>query len=332
MAKTVKKQDTQETKDTLQEKISALEKKFGVGVVIQGKDIKEELEVVPSGSLLLDLANNLGGTPVGKLIEVLGMESSGKSTLCLHAIAGFQKLEGRCVLVDFEQSFDRTYAEKLKIDVDKLLIIQPSCLEDGYNIAEELIRTGDIRLVIFDSHTAGMPKKVVDGEVGEVTIGLQARVNSQGLGKVKPLLKQNRCTLIAISQIRQNVGGYGDPNQSTGGLAYKFYSDIRYKVSKQVDKGKETNMTTIEVIKNKCAAPFGKAEGIHIIWGEGICRLQEIIDLAVEYKLLTKSGGWYKQGEQSLANGDEQMRKFLNDNPELCADIECKLMEKLKQE
>lgn len=327
MAK-IKNENTE--KDILQEKLNALEKRFGAGVVIHGRDTHEELEVVPSGSLLLDLANNLGGTPVGKLIELMGMESSGKSTISLHAIAGFQKLDGVCVLVDFEQSFDAVYAAALGVCVDDLLIIQPSCLEDGYNITEELIKTGKIRLVVIDSHTAGMPKKVVDGEVGEVTIGLQARINSQGVGKLKPLLKSNRCTIIAISQIRQNIGAYGDPNISTGGLSYKFYSDLRYKVSKSIDKDKESNKTTIEVIKNKCAAPYGKAENIYIDWGTGINRQKEIIDLAVEYKLIDKSGGWYKKEGVTIANGDDQLKKFMEENPEWAIDLEIKVMEKIK--
>lgn len=322
---------TEQEKDILAEKLKALEKKFGAGTIIMGRDTKEELEVVDSGSLTLNLATNIGGLPVGKLIELLGMESSGKSTLTLHAIANFQKLEGKCVLVDYEQSFDRTYATALGVDMDKLIIIQPECMEDGYNMTEELIKTGDIRLVVHDSHTAAMPKKVVDGEVGDVTIGLQARLNSQGLGKIKPLLRDNRCTLMGISQIRQNVGGYGDPNQSTGGLAWKFYSDMRMKVNKSVDKENEGNKTTVEIIKNKCSAPFGKAEFV-IDWGKGISRMMEIISLAQDLKFITRSGAWYTlPNVEKSVQGEQGVLQFLTDNPKYATEIERQVLEKLKE-
>ena len=328
MAKTAA---TEQEKDILAEKLKALEKKFGVGTIIMGKDTREELEVVDSGSLTLNLATNIGGLPVGKLIELLGMESSGKSTLTLHAISNFQKLEGKCVLVDYEQSFDRAYATALGVDMDKLIIIQPECMEDGYNMTEELIKTGNIRLVIHDSHTAAMPRKVVDGEVGDVTIGLQARLNSQGLGKIKPLLRDNRCTMMGISQIRQNVGGYGDPNQSTGGLAWKFYSDMRMKVNKSVDKENEGNKTTVEIIKNKCSAPFGKAEFV-IDWGKGISRMMEIISLAQDLKFITRSGAWYTlPNVEKSVQGEQGVLQFLSDNPEYATEIERQVLEKLKE-
>lgn len=312
-----------------EEKLKLLEARFGAGSVILGKDAQEHLEVVSTGSLAMDIASHIGGWPVGKLIEIMGMESSGKSTIALHAIAEFQKLPGRCVLIDYEQSFDRTYAEALKIDMDKLVIVSPACQEDGYNLAEELIKTGEIRLLIKDSHTAAMPRKVVEGDTGDVTIGLQARVNSQGLGKIKPLLGENRCTMIAISQIRQNVGGYGDPNQSTGGLAYKFYSDIRVKFTKSVDKEKELNKTTAEFIKNKCGCPYGKAE-FRINWGTGIDRLQEIVDYAVEFKIIQKGGaGWYTVGETKV-QGDDKIKQLFNDNPEWADSIQQQVLDKIK--
>jgi len=203
MAKATK---TEENKDAFQDTMKELEKKYGSGTIIQGKDIKENIEVVSSGSLTLDIATRLGGHPIGKLIEIFGPESSGKTTIILHAIANFQKLPGECVLMDYEQSFDRVYATSLGVDVNRLIIIQPESAEDGYNIGITLIKTGKIRLIAFDSHTAAMPKKVVDGEVGDVTIGLQARINSVSLGKIKPLLKANRCTVMAIAQLRTAVG------------------------------------------------------------------------------------------------------------------------------
>lgn len=325
MAKVVK-----EYQSKFEEKLKSLESRYGSGTVIMGKDVQEKLEVVPTGSFMMDLASSIGGWPVGKLIEIMGMESSGKSTCALHAIKEFQRLDGNCALIDYEQSFDRTYAEALGVNMEKLVIVQPSCQEEGYNITEELIRTGEVRLIVKDSHTAAMPKKVVEGEVGDQSIGLQARNNSSGLGKIKPLLMENRCTVIGISQIRQNIGGYGDPNQSTGGLSWKFYSDIRVKFSKSIDKEKESNKTTAEFIKNKCGTPYGKAE-FRINWGHGIDRMQEIIDLAVEFKIITKGGaGWYTIGEGTKLQGDEKLKEFFADNVEWAQDIETKVLNKLK--
>ncbi len=320
-----------EVADKFEEKLKSLEKKFGMGTIIHGTDIEEKLEVVSTGSLTLDIATGCGGTPLGKLIEKLGMESSGKSTSTLHDIAEFQKAypEDEMILCDYEQSFDRKYASELGINMSRLTILQPECLEDGYNLLEELIKTGKVRLAVIDSHTAGMPKKVVDGEVGDASIGLQARINSQGLGKLKPLLKENRCTVIGISQIRQNIGGYGDPNQSTGGLSWKFYSDMRMKFTKSVDKEGESNKTTVEVIKNKCNVPYGKAE-FRINWGKGIDRMQEIVDIAVELKFLTKGGaGWYTIGETKL-QGDEKLKQFLADNPEYTEQLTKQVLDKIK--
>jgi len=318
------------TKETFEDKLKSLNSKYGMGVIVNGTDMIEKLETVPSGSMTIDIATNIGGLPVGKLIEFMGMESSGKSTLTLHAIANFQKLDGKCVLVDYEQSFDKKYAEALGINMEKLLIVSPECMEDGYNLTEDLISTGEVRLIVHDSHTAAMPRKVVDGDVGDATIGLQARINSQGLGKIKPLLKANRCTMIGISQIRQNVGGYGDPNQSTGGLSWKFYSDMRFKFSKSVDKEGESNKTTVEIIKNKCSCPYGKAE-FRIQWGKGVDRWQEIIDAAVEFKLITKGGaGWYTVNETKL-QGDEKVKQFLSDNPEYAEYLEQQVRERIKE-
>jgi recombination protein RecA len=215
--------------------------------------------------------------------------------------------------------------------MEKLIIIQPECMEDGYNMTEELIKTGNVRLVVHDSHTAAMPKKVVEGEVGDATIGLQARLNSQGLGKIKPHLKVNRCTLIGISQIRQNIGGYGDPNQSTGGLAWKFYSDMRMKVNKSVDKEHESNKTTVEIIKNKCAAPFGKAEFV-IDWGKGVSRMMEIISLAQDLKLITRAGAWYTLPNlEKTIQGEQGVLQFLSDNPEYAETIEAEVLVKIKE-
>lgn len=317
MAK-IKQEDIQ---DSLEKSLKSLEAKYGKGSIIHGSDMKENIEVVSSGSLMLDIASSVGGIPVGKLIELYGMESSGKSTLTLHIIAEFQKAGKKCVLCDAEQAFDRKYATNLGVNIDELIILQPECMEYAYNQIEELIRTGRIGLVVVDSHTSLMPKKVVDGEVGEVTIGLQARINSTALGKIKPLLRDNNCTMMSISQIRQNVGGYGDPNIATGGLSYKFYSDMRFKVSKSVDKEADQNKTVIEIVKNKCGVPYNKAL-FNIQWGTGIDKMQEIVDSAVELGLITRKGaGWMEleiEGQEIplKLQGDEKVKQFMRDNEE----------------
>jgi recombination protein RecA len=256
------------------------------------------------------------------------VHNCGKSTLCLHIIAEFQKVDKVCALVDQEQSFDKHYAKSLGVNTEKLLISQPDCQEDAYNIIISLIEKG-VSLIVFDSHTASLPRKVIDGEVGDATIGLQARNNSTALGKLKGILNKNSATLISISQLRTNIGGYGDPNVSTGGNAYKFYSDMRFKVSKQLDKANNNNKTTVEVIKNKCGAPFGKAEFL-IQWGEGIDRLQEIIDLSVEYKFINKAGaGWYTLETGNKIQGDVNLKQFLSDNIEYKDELEKRVLEKI---
>lgn len=327
-----KKADSTEAVSKFQEKLNSLETKYGKGSVINGKDVVEQLEVVSTGSIAWNLATKCGGTPVGKLIEYQGMESSGKSTASLHTIAEFQQKysDDEIVLCDYEQSFDRTYATEIGVNVDRLTILQPENMEDGYNMIETLIETGKVRLVIIDSHTAGMPKKVVDGEVGEVSIGLQARINSQALGKIKPLLRSNRCTMIGISQIRQNIGGMGEVNLSTGGLAWKFYADMRVKFAKiQTDKENETNKTEISIIKNKCASPWGKCI-IYINWGTGIDKLQELLDIAIEYKLVTKGGAWYTLEGGNKVQGDEAMCQFMRDNEEWTSKLRAEVMEAIK--
>ena len=327
MAKAKSTED--QVKDPFKDTLKAMEAKYGANTVIHGNTITEDLEVVSSGSLTLDNATGINGIPIGKLIECYGFESCGKSTLMYHTIANFQKVDGEVILIDYEQSFDKKYAKALGIDVSRLIVINPNCMEEAYNIAEEFIKTGKVRLVCLDSHTAMMPLKIMQGEVGDVTIGLQARINSQALGKIKPLLKHNRCTLWANSQLRVAVGNYGDPNVPTGGLAYRFYTDMRFKVSKSLDRENELNKTTVEVVKNKCACPNAKAQ-FNINWGTGVDRQMEIIDLACEYKLITKAGGWYTVGENKYQIG--KLRELLNDNVEYSTQLEIDIIAKLKGE
>jgi recombination protein RecA len=322
------KKSTDEKKDVFQEKLKVLETRYGKGSIVLGKDVSEELEVVSTGSIAWNLATKCGGTPVGKLIEYQGMESSGKSTGSLHTIAEFQKAypDDEIVLCDYEQSFDRTYATTIGVNVDKLTILQPENLEDGYNMIQDLIETGKVRLAVIDSHTAGMPKKVVEGDTGDASIGLQARINSQALGKIKPILKANRCTMIGISQIRQDIGSMGEVNKSTGGLAWKFYCDMRVKFAKvQTDKVNESNKTEISIIKNKCASPWGKAT-LYIDWGVGISKMQELLDMGSELKLINKAGSWYTIGDQKI-QGDDAAVQFLKDNEEFATELHHNIMQ-----
>lgn len=310
--------------------VEELNKKYGKGTIIGGNEKALNLKVVKTGSLTLDIATGLGGNPEGKLIEIFGPESSGKTTLCLHFIAEFQKAKRKTMLSDYEHSFDKKYAIALGVDVDALFISQPNTMEDGYNIICELIESEEFGLIVLDSQTAMVPAKCLEGEIGDAKMALQARINSEAYLKIHRLLDIHNVTMIVVSQLRTNIGGYGDPNVPTGGNALKFYSDMRYKVSKQLDKEHDQNKTTVEVIKNKCAPPFGKAE-FKIKWGTGIDRMQEILDLAVEYKFLTKGGaGWYTIGETKL-QGDDAVKEYLKANPKLAEELETKVINKIKE-
>lgn len=316
--------EKEETKTSELHKLcEGMNKKYGSGTVIGAREAKEDLEVVSSGSVGLDIATDIGGIPVGKLVEIYGPESSGKTTVTLHIIAEFQKAGKKCVLIDGEQSFDKKYARKLGVRIadhaetetdDDLLISQPRTMEDAYNIAEDFASSGLIGLIVVDSQTALVPKKALEGEIGDAKMAFQARINSEALQKIHPLLQPNNCTMIAISQLRVNIGGYGDPNVPTGGYAYKFYSDMRLKVAKQISKETESNKTTVTVIKNKCGVPFGEAV-FAINWGTGIDRTGEIVTLGIEKKIITVSGSWYQYKDQKI-QGEEKVKEYLNSNPE----------------
>lgn len=325
------KEEGTKKKSALDKALDEIEKKYGKGSVIGGNKIKEVVEVVSSGSLTLDIATDIGGIARGKLIEMYGPESSGKSTITLHIIAEFQKLGIKCVLIDGEHSIDKKYATALGVNLDELLISQITCMEEAYDVIQKLIESGEVGLIVLDSHTSLVPKVVIEGAVGDIKMAPSARLNSVALAKIHPLLSKYNCTLLAISQLRTNIGGYGDPNIPTGGNAWKFYSDIRMKVSKTLDKTKELNKTIVEIIKNKCGVPFGKAE-FAINWGTGIDRYQEIIDLAVDFGLFSRAGaGWttLSDGTTKL-QGDEKVKEFLKDNPEYSQQIEQQVLELMK--
>lgn len=311
---------TKEENQSVESKIAELDKKYG-------KTSLKNLKVFSSGSFTLDIATKIGGFPLGKVMEIFGPESSGKTTITLEAISSFQNLipDKKVAYIDFEYSFDAGYASNLGIDVENLIIFQPDYQEEGYNYIIDLIEKDLCSLIIIDSHTAATPRKVIEGEMGDVTMGLQARLNSKFLGKIKGLLAKKEVLLIGISQLRSNIGGMGDTNVPTGGAAWKFYSDIRLKIWKSNDKDKEQNATTVDVIKNKCGNPFGKAE-FNIKWGEGIDNNQEILDLAILAGIVKRAGSWYSYGEMKLGQGADAVKELFDSNPELFEEIKLKTL------
>lgn len=302
-----------------------LEAKYGVNRVAP-----HEITVISTGSLQLNRAMGVGGTALGKMIELFGENSCGKSTIALHQIAEYQKAfpDRKVALLDFENSCDLSYAEALGVDVDNLLIYQVDCQETGYNLALGLIEKELVSCIVIDSQTAAAPKAIIDGEMGDSTIGLQARNNSKFCLKVKGLLNLHGVTLFIISQTRSNIGGYGDGTVTSGGNAIKFYSDARWKIWKTNDKDNELSKTTVDVVKNKLGKPFGQAK-FQILWGYGIDKLGEIIDYAVEFGFIKKGGaGWLTLGEYKT-QGNEKMKELFMEHPEIYEQLEKDVLNKL---
>lgn len=318
----------------LQETLSKIEKSFGKGSVIRLDDAPElDIDVIPSGSLMLDHALGIGGYPRGRIIEIFGPESSGKTTLAIHAIAEAQKLGETCAIIDAEHAFDRTYAANLGVDISKLYVSQPSCGEEALEIAEMLISSGSMGCVVIDSVAALTPKAEIEGSMGDSKIGLQARLMSQGLRKITSIVSKTNTCVIFINQLREKIGVlFGNPETTTGGNALKFYSSIRLDVRKatQIKDGDEAtgNLTRVKVVKNKCAPPFRKAEFV-IEYGKGINRDTEIIDLAIDMDIIHKSGSWFSYNEVKLCQGKDKINKVFEDNPELKEEIENLVKENL---
>lgn len=306
--------------------ISELEKKYGMSRVSP-----EDLTVVSTGSLQLNQAMGVGGTALGKIVEIFGPESSGKSTITLHQMAEYQKAfpHKKVALFDYENSFDRKYASSIGVNVNDLLIYQPENQEEGYDMILGLIQQKLVSCVVLDSQTAAPPKAILQGDMGDATIGLQARINSKFCLKIKGILNISEASLFIISQTRNNIGGMGDPNTTTGGNAIKFYADVRWKVWKMNDKDNERNKTTIDVIKNKLASPFGQAK-INIEWGKGFDTLGEIIDYAIEFGMITKSGSWFKYGDMNV-QGIDKVKDYLEENSEVLLHIEKMVMDSLTE-
>ena len=311
----------------LQAAMAKIEKDFGRGAIMRmGDDNIENIDVIPTGSIGLDLALGVGGYPKGRIIEIYGPESSGKTTLAIHAIAEAQKAGGVAAFIDAEHAFDRFYAEKLGVNINELWISQPDTGEQALEIADQLIRSSAVDIVVIDSVAALTPKKELDGDMGDNNVGLQARLMSQALRKLTSTINKTNTTCIFINQLRDKIGvTYGPSETTTGGNALKFYSSVRLDIRRgtAIKDGDEPigNETRVKVVKNKVAPPFKKAE-FDIMYGEGISKIGEIIDLGVEHNIITKSGSWFSYKESKLGQGRDAAKKLLKDNPELCEEIE----------
>jgi recombination protein RecA len=320
----------------LQLTLDKLDKTYGKGTVMKmGDQAVEEVEVISSGSLGLDLALGVNGYPKGRIVEIFGPESSGKTTLTLHAIAEAQKAGGIAAFIDAEHAFDRNYAQKLNVDIENLIISQPDNGEQALEIAENLIRSGAIDIVVIDSVAALTPKSEIEGEMGESKMGLHARLMSQALRKLTATISKTNCTVFFINQLREKIGVmFGNPETTTGGNALKFYASVRLDIrrSSQIKDGDNVigNRTKVKVVKNKVAPPFKTAE-FDIMYGEGVSKTGEILDLAVEFEIIKKSGSWFSYMDSKLGQGRDAVKIMLKDNPELSEELEEKIKATIKE-
>ena len=329
-----KKTAVKDTDAALDDAISHIEKKFGKGSVMRlGDRTAVDVDVIPSGSLTLDKALGIGGYPKGRIIEIYGPESSGKTTLTLHAIAQAQKQGGKAAFIDAEHAIDPVYAKNLGVDIDELILSQPDSGEQALEIAEMLVRSGVIDLIVIDSVAALVPQVELDGEMGDAAVGLQARLMSKALRKLSGVMNKTNCTVIFINQLREKIGVmYGNPETTTGGRALKFYSSVRVEIrrSEQIKQNGEIigNKANIKVVKNKVAPPF-KTTQVDIIYGKGISRDGEILDLAVEGDIVEKSGAWYAYNGEKIGQGRENAKNFLIEHPAIFEEVEEKVKAQL---
>ena len=320
----------------LQAAMANIEKNFGKGSIMKmGDESIEAVEVIPTGSIGLDAALGVGGYPKGRIIEIYGPESSGKTTLAIHAIAEAQKAGGIAAIIDAEHAFDRFYAAKLGVDIDNLLISQPDNGEQALEIADQLIRSSAIDIIVIDSVAALTPKAEIEGDMGDNKVGLQARLMSQALRKLTSTINKTNTTCIFINQLREKIGVmFGNPETTTGGNALKFYASVRLDIrpSTAIKDGDTVlgKQTKVKVVKNKVAPPFRKAE-FDIMFGEGISRSGEIIDLGVEYGIIKKSGSWFSYNDSKLGQGRDACKQIIQDNPELAEELEALIMQAMKE-
>ena len=339
-----KKENENETINAQSEKMKALqaamskiEKEYGKGSIMRmGDEQIENVDVIPTGSLNLDLALGVGGYPRGRIIEIYGPESSGKTTLAIHAIAEAQKAGGIAAFIDAEHAFDRFYAQKLGVDIDNLWISQPDNGEQALEIADQLIRSSAIDILVVDSVAALTPKKEIEGDMGDSAVGLHARLMSQALRKLTATIAKTNTTCIFINQLREKIGVmFGNPETTTGGNALKFYASVRLDIRRvsPIKEGDQVigNQVRVKVVKNKVAPPFSKAE-FEITFGEGISKVGEILDLGVQYNIIQKSGSWFSYDGQKLGQGRDAVKQLMKDNPELCEELEAKVVETIKNE
>ena len=321
----------------LETALAQIEKQFGKGAVMRlGQNEAMQVDVIPTGSLSLDLALGIGGLPRGRVVEIYGPESSGKTTLALHCVAEAQKLGGYAAFIDVEHALDPVYAAALGVDVDSLLVSQPDTGEQGLDIAEALVRSGAIDIVVIDSVAALTPRAEIEGEMGDSFVGLHARMMSQAMRKLAGSIAKSNCVAIFINQLREKVGViYGSPEVTTGGRALKFYASVRLDVRRMEHLKNGTEMigshTRVKVVKNKVAPPFKEAE-FDIMYGEGISRTSELVDLGVKYGIVNKSGAWFSMGDMRLGQGRDAAKQFFKDHPDIADDVQKQIMDKVEEE
>lgn len=331
----LKKEDTSGRKKALEKALADIESDYGKGAIMRLGNYKmEDVDVISTGAIGIDLALGVGGIPKGRIIEIYGPESSGKTTLTLHIIAEAQKAGGETAFIDAEHALDPIYAKKLGVDIDRFLVSQPNNGEEAMEITEKLIRSSAIDLVVVDSVAALVPQAEIEGNMGDTHVALQARLMSQALRKIAGAMNKTNTTVIFINQLREKVGGYGNPEVTPGGRALKFYSSVRIDIRKGqqiVDGGKPVgNLTRVKVVKNKVAPPFKEVE-VEMIYGQGISRMGSLIDTAIEFDIINKAGSWFSYGEEKIGQGREKVKAYLDENPDKAEEIKKKVMDKVKE-